>query len=98
MAASVLPDAVETLRLMRSNIQLNQCANCFVFGWEEAHSESLQQCGRCKLLHYCSEECQKEHWALVHKAHCKKLASARQSEELGKEPVGVYSQHPFPHS
>ena len=32
----------------------------------------------------------------MHKGQCKKLARARQSEEVGKEPVGIYSQHPFP--
>ena len=48
------------------------------------------------MLQYCSQRCQAEHWALVHKAHCKQMAWARQSEEGGKEPVGIYSHHPFP--
>ena len=34
---------------------------------------------------------------MVHKAHCKKMSLARQqSEETVKEPVGIYSHHPFP--
>ena len=70
MAASVPLDAFETVRKMRSNIRLNKCANCVVFGWKQAESQSLQQCGRCKVLLYCGEECQREHWALVHKAQC----------------------------
>ena len=90
MAASVPPDTLEELRKMRF------CANCRIFEWEQVKPESLQKCGRCKLLQYCSTQCQAEHWALVHKAQCKKLAWARQSEEVGKEPVGIFSQHPFP--
>ena len=58
--------------------------------------ESLQKCGRCKVLQYCSRECQTEHWELVHKAHCRKLARAKQVEGVGRGPVGVFSQHPFP--
>ena len=92
MAASVPPDASEKLRKMRATVQLNQCANCLVFGWKQVEPESLQKCGRCKVLQYCSKECQVEHWALVHKAHCQKIAWARQSEES----VGIFSQHPFP--
>ena len=90
MAASVPPDTLEELRKMRF------CANCRIFEWEQVKPESLQKCGRCKLLQYCSTQCQAEHWALVHKSQCKILAWARQSEEVGKEPVGIFSQHPFP--
>ena len=96
MAASLPPDTCEELRRMRATIQLNMCANCFVFDWEQMEPESLQKCGRCKVLQYCSRECQAEHWALVHKGHCKHMAWARQSEEAGKKPVGIYSHHPFP--
>ena len=96
MASSVPPETSKRLRMMRTTIQNNICANCIAFGWEQVKPESVQKCGRCKVLQYCSKDCQAEHWDLVHKAHCKKLAMARQSEEVGKEPVGVFSQHPFP--
>ena len=92
MASSVSPDTFEKLRLMRASTQINLCANCFVFHWKEVKPDSLQKCGRCKVLQYCSKECQEEHWDMVHKEHCGKMARARKSAES----VGIYSHHPFP--
>ena len=37
---------------------------------------SLLCCPHCKLLHYCSSECQEEHWVKVHNRHCSSLASS----------------------
>ena len=97
MAASIPPPTFEKLRHVcafnRGSILLNLCANCSLFDWKQVDSESLQKCGRCKVLQYCSQQCQAEHWALVHKSHCQKMAWARQQSE---EPVGIYSHHPFP--
>ena len=42
-------------------------------GQEEDRS-SLQCCAKCKLLLYCSKQCQKEYWFNVHKDQCKYLA------------------------
>jgi hypothetical protein len=36
----------------------------------EGQGASLSRCGGCKAVRYCSEACQREHWA-VHKALCK---------------------------
>ena len=78
------------------------CANCFVFDWEQPEDRStLRNCGRCKLLKYCSKECQEEHWELVHKKHCRKLMLAKEeAEQLEKRgdvsSVGLFSHHPFP--
>ena len=36
---------------------------------------SLLCCPHCKLLHYCSPQCQEEHWVKVHNRHCSSLAS-----------------------
>ena len=91
-SASIPPGTFEELREMRVTVLWNKCANCLVFGWEQVKPESLQKCGRCKVLQYCSKECQAEHWALVHKVHCQKMAWARQSDES----VGIFSQDPFP--
>ena len=30
----------------------------------------MKKCGRCKLVHYCDRECQKEHWKQEHKRYC----------------------------
>ena len=77
------------------------CANCFVFNWEQPEDRStLRNCGRCKVLQYCSKECQEEHWELVHKKHCRKLMLAKEAEQLEKgdlsSSVGLFSHHPFP--
>ena len=57
---------------------LNECVNCIVFGWKQPKNptEVLKTCSTCKLMKYCSQECQREHWRLVHRKHCKDLAVA----------------------
>ena len=76
------------------------CANCAAFQWKQPESAVRMQCSRCKVVKYCSEECQAEHWKLVHSKHCKKLAAAKKDESEGKNtspmPVGIFSNHPFP--
>ena len=74
-------------------ILTNECSNCLAFGWDQPEPTILKKCKQCKVLQYCSESCQKEHWKLVHKQHCKKIASAK-DEDPGV-PVGMYSHHPF---
>jgi len=56
---------------------MNECANCLVFQWEQPDVGDLQKCTRCKVLQYCSKDCQKEHWMLVHKGQCKHLAKTK---------------------
>ena len=52
-----------------------ECRNCNIFGWKQPDDRSsLQRCTRCKLVWYCSKQCQKEHWYNAHKHHCKYLA------------------------
>ena len=58
----------------------NTCANCLLFNWVQPEVGDLQKCTRCKMLQYCSKECQKEHWMLVHKSQCKKLAEIKNFE------------------
>ena len=58
------------------------CVNCFVYKWEQPEDLSaLKNCGRCKVVKYCSKECQEEHWALVHKKQCNKLRLSKEAEE-----------------
>jgi len=58
------------------NFSLDECANCIAYGWPQPDPAVLQKCGGCKILKYCSQDCQKSHWSLVHKRHCKDLAEA----------------------
>ncbi|KAL2036883.1 hypothetical protein N7G274_010426 [Stereocaulon virgatum] len=60
------------------------CANCFL--WvpensedgvgagalgEEPKSKKLRACQRCKIVRYCSKECQAQSWSHSHKYECK---------------------------
>ena len=55
---------------------LDQCVNCMVFNWGQPEElTTLRKCKQCKMVQYCSESCQKEHWKLVHKKQCKKIAT-----------------------
>ena len=66
MAASSFPGVLSCLR--------NKCSNCALFDWEQPDAATLKQCAKCKVVQYCGEHCQKEHWMQVHKHHCKMLA------------------------
>ena len=56
---------------------VNACANCLDNKWEAAEESEIKRCSRCKFLHYCSVQCQKEHWVKVHKNHCKYLGGTK---------------------
>ena len=79
---------------------MNKCVNCMAFDWGQPEEPTtLRKCKQCKVVQYCSESCQKEHWNLVHKKQCKKIASAIASfREIGDD-IGVsrviFSHHPF---
>ena len=47
----------------------------------------------CKVIQYCSVDCQKEHWKVVHRSQCNQLASDKKAE---RGDVNLYSHHPFP--
>ncbi|RZK36417.1 MAG: zinc finger MYND domain-containing protein [Hymenobacter sp.] len=43
--------------------QTKRCAS------SSCREDGTLQCGKCKVIFYCSKTCQKEHWA-KHKQHC----------------------------
>jgi len=47
-----------------------RCGNCGIDG-----ACATKQCGGCKVLRYCSKECQKHDWKCRHKAVCKEMAN-----------------------
>ena len=54
------------------------CVNCDNYGWDQPSDKSkIKRCSNCKVMSYCSPECQKEHWKKVHKDHCKYLSGKR---------------------
>ena len=52
--------------LKKSPITSRECANCTVTG------VSLRACSRCKLVFYCGQDCQLQHWKAKtgHKEFC----------------------------
>ena len=80
---------------------LNKCVNCMAFGWGQPEEPTtLRQCKQCKMVQNCSKSCQKEHWKLVHKQHCKKIATLIAShQEIGNDfrvSEVIFSHYPFP--
>ena len=58
------------------------CANC---GKGEEESVALKNCVACKLVKYCSRDCQKAHRS-QHKKECRKRAAELHDEKLFKQP------------
>jgi len=58
------------------------CANC---GKGEEESSSLKACAACKMVKYCSRECQIAHRP-QHKKECKRRVAELHDEELFKQP------------
>ena len=58
------------------------CANC---GKGEESSDSLKACAACKMVKYCSRECQIAHRP-KHKMECRKRAAELHDEKLFKHP------------
>ncbi|KAF5541431.1 hypothetical protein FMEXI_7944 [Fusarium mexicanum] len=46
------------------------CANCSPDGTSSCQNHGKSSCANCRLVVYCSSECQKAHWP-IHKIHCK---------------------------
>jgi len=53
------------------------CDNCDYYEWKQEEDKSSMQCSKCKVMLYCSKQCQKEHWFNVHKYQCKYLAKQK---------------------
>ncbi len=58
------------------------CASC---GKVEVDDVKLKLCTACKLVKYCSVECQKNHWP-QHKKVCKKRAAEMKDDRLFTQP------------
>jgi TPR repeat protein len=65
----------------------NECAAA---GCEEKQSESvrIRSCAICMAVAvgYCSKACQRKHWALVHKVHCKHFVAYKESLNFSLVP------------
>ena len=55
-----------------------KCVNCENFDWEQPEDKStILKCSKCKMIYYCSKQCQQEHWEKVHKKHCRYMAETK---------------------
>ncbi|KAL4439779.1 hypothetical protein ABPG75_002780 [Micractinium tetrahymenae] len=52
-----------------------RCAECGAGG-------KLRKCGGCRQIYYCTEACQQAGWLGGHRRECKRLAAARQQQQL----------------
>ena len=68
----------ETVRLSQERLV---CANCVVKMRDQPYPEALLRCGGCRLLHYCSPVCQREHWQASHRWLCKIFSRKKQISE-----------------
>ena len=64
-----------------TDMMLLSCANC---GKGEEDSNNLKSCAACKLVKYCSRDCQVAHRP-QHKKECKKRAAELYDEKLFKD-------------
>ena len=56
----------------------SHCDSCNIFGWKQPRDRSsIKRCSRCKVVSYCCEQCQKEHWFNAHEEHCKYLVGTK---------------------
>ncbi len=62
------------------------CANC---GKAEVDNVKLKMCTACKLVKYCSVECQRNHRP-QHKKACKKRAAEIRDDNLFRQPDGTH--------
>jgi len=70
---------------------VSSCANC---GKGEEEGSNLKSCAACKLVKYCSRECQQAHRP-QHKKECRKRAKELHDEELFKQPPSQHGDCPI---
>jgi hypothetical protein len=62
--APLTPELTEVLKAMAISLEQKKCFMC--------SKKGLLTCSRCRMLNYCSAECQKKHWK-QHKPFCKPI-------------------------
>ena len=67
------------------------CANC---GKGEESSGELKSCTACKIVKYCSRDCQRAHRSR-HKKECRKRAAELYDEKLFKQPPPQFEACPI---
>jgi hypothetical protein len=71
-----------------------ECSNCGLIEKAGGDLTELKTCARCKLVFYCSEPCQRQHWKKgEHKRFCVAVADRKTSnEDIAKKSTKLISQ------
>jgi len=79
-----LAQGIDSINVNNNNstISVSACANC---GKGEEESHKLKSCTACKLVKYCSRDCQIAHRP-QHKKECRRRAAELYDEKLFKQP------------
>ena len=84
--AQGLPDsAMMSCTSMKRKSDWNGCTSCGLDPIREGGDNGLKVCSGCKMVRYCSRECQKEHWRAGHKRECAALRESRKQMLKGEE-------------
>ena len=59
------------------------CAQCHTTGF------NLRKCSRCRLVYYCSKDCQAKNWP-IHKSYCKYQEQNKTDDTEGKVNQYLY--------
>ena len=71
-----IPDPIKLTHVHVVNGQFaeRRCGGCGI--WQSHTEVKLDRCSVCRLVYYCSKECQKQDWK-AHKQCCKREVAAR---------------------
>jgi hypothetical protein len=76
LSKSILKGYKGAVKSLTNLTQGEMCANCYVL--EKTLSEKLFKCGQCRLIKYCSRDCQREHRKKAHKKQCQTFLDSSQ--------------------
>ena len=63
---------------------VRKCGYCQI---KSSDNLKLLRCSGCKILFYCSSECQRKHWRLIHKEHCKVWKTKYECKQLTEDEL-----------
>ena len=66
---------------MRDKLRLRQCAYCGKL--QVLGEKGFKKCGQCRVVRYCSKDCQTKHWDGKHELECKADTSSDEEEAAG---------------
>ena len=64
MAATPCNKSDSVFRTVLYAMAAEKCVNCVHYAWPQPE-EKVNRCSKCKVVSYCSTQCQVEHWHKV---------------------------------